>query len=245
MTFHRRSTFPIQKTRRPQFDETSSTEEIPVVEPAAVTPFIGLRDLPEDHFQMSDSNMLRVYYLDAYFPKRFAESRTHVSTLRILDLKRGDSDAVRHFADMLAPRIARRQPVPAIVAVPGHEQGTAAANGGLRQVIGRIAGALDVSDCLARTVEIPKSAGAAPGMRRTAKDQIGTMRVCQAERLTGRHVILLDDVITRGETMRAARYLLLKQAKPASVTCLALTRTRSGSDPQAQGPFALPADFSL
>ena len=213
------------------------------MDPFSITPFVGLRGVPEDHFPLSDGKKLRVYYLHVYFPKRFAESRTHIATLHILELKRGDSDAVRYFGDMLAPRIAKKQPVPAIVAMPGHEVGVAAPNSGLRQVIDRIDGALDLSDCLARTVEIPKSAGAAPGMRRTAKEQIETMEVDRPERLAGKHVILMDDVITKGETMRAARYLLLTQAKPASLTCLALTRTRFGAEPQFRPPPTLSDDI--
>ena len=208
---------------------TSSAQEVPAMEPSAITPFVGIQELPEDHFQMNDGAKLRVYYLDVYFPKRFAESRSHLSSLRILELKQGDSDAVRHFSDMLAPRLAMKQPVPAIIAMPGHERGAAAPNSGLRQIIDRIDGAVDLSDCLMRTTEVPKSASAAPGMRRDAKAQIETMDVRKPELLAGKHVILLDDVITRGETMRAARYLLLKHAKPASLTCLSLTRTRFGT----------------
>ena len=208
------------------------------MEPSAITPFVGLRGVPEDHFQLSDGAKLRVYYLDVYFPRRFAESRTHLSSLRILELKQGDSDAVRHFGDMLAPRLAKKQPVPAIIAMPGHERGAAAPNSGLRQIIDRIDGALDLSDCMMRTTEVPKSAGAAPGMRRDAKAQIETMAIRKPELLAGKHVILMDDVITRGETMRAARYLLVKHTKPASLTCLSLTRTRFGTESR-DGPTTI------
>jgi hypothetical protein len=211
------------------------------VEPSAITPFVGLRGFPEDHFQLSDGAKLRVYYLDVYFPKRFAESRTHLSTLRIGELKRGDADAVRHFSGMLRPRLAQKQPAPTIIAMPGHKCGASAPNSGLRQIIDRIDGAIDLSDCLVRTTEVPKSASAAPGMRPDAKAQIGTMAVRKPELLAGKHVILMDDVITRGETMRAARYLVLKHTKPASLTCLSLTRTRFGTETK-DGPTTISGD---
>jgi len=213
-------------------------EEIPEVDPFSITPFVGLRGVPEDQFQLSDGKKLRVYYLDVYFPKRFPESRSHMPTLHILELKRGDSDAVRYFGDLLVPRLAKKQPVPAIIAIPGHERGAAAPNSGLRQIIDRIDGAADLSDCMMRTTEVSKSAGAGPGMRRDAKAQIETMALSEPELLAGRHVILMDDVITRGETMRAARYLLVKHAKPASLTCLSLTRTRFGTE-TGDGPTTI------
>jgi hypothetical protein len=213
----------------PNLGATPRNQHIPAMEPSAITPFVGLRGVPEDHFHLSDGAKLRVYYLDVYFPKRFAESRTHLSTLRIGELKNGHSDAVRHFSDMLIPRLAKKQPIPTIVAIPGHKPGAAAPNSGLRQIIDRIDGAVDLSDCLMRTVEVPKSAGAAPGMRLDAKAHIETMDVRNPALLAGKHVILMDDVITKGETMRAARYLLVKHTKPASLTCLSLTRTRFGA----------------
>ena len=191
----------------------------------------GLRILPQERFQMRGDGWLRVYFLDHYFPRRFVESRSHDSSLNVIRLKDGDLGAAKYFAHMLIPRLPPYFVHPTIIAVPGHGRGSANPTGGLRQIIARI-GATDLSDCLARITEIPKSAGAAPGTRVNFLEQVKTMALQQSEQLAGNHVILLDDVITRGDTMRAARYTLVHNATPASVTCLALTRTRFGSGVQ-------------
>lgn len=47
------------------------------------------------------------------------------------------------------------------------------------------------------------------------------VRDSDAHKTKGKHIILLDDVITTGATMRAAKAALLTHA-PASVTCIAL-----------------------
>lgn len=201
------------------------------MEPDDITPFVGLRRAASEKIPINGNRFLRVYYIDAYYPKRFTQAKTHLSTLRLLELKNGDSDAVRHFAQLVAPLFVKSNLPPSFVAVPGHGRGPAPPNSGLRQVIDRIDGASDLSDCLARTLEVPKSAGAAPGTRRTAAEQIPTLGVRHPERIVGKDVVLFDDVITRGETMRAARYLILSKGRPASLTCLALTRTRSGAEP--------------
>lgn len=204
-----------------------------MMSPDAVTPFVGLRGSPEEMIPIGDGERLRVYYLDVYFPGRFAESKTHQSTGLAIDLKHGDPRAVRHFSALVLPKFANNRISPAFVAVPGHRMGPAAPASGMRQIIARVEGAVDLSDCLRRTVEIPKSAGAAPGTRPDVKRHIDTMEIVSAERLRGRNVVVIDDVLTRGETMRAARYMVAKFGKPASLTCLSLMRTRPGTQSAA------------
>lgn len=59
------------------------------------------------------------------------------------------------------------------------------------------------------------------------KDRIRNMRGAftphrkHALRITGAHIVLLDDVVTTGATMHAAKNTLL-QYNPASITCIAL-----------------------
>ena len=54
----------------------------------------------------------------------------------------------------------------------------------------------------------------------------GTYAVRKGHELNGKHVALLDDVITTGSTMSAALDALMEVATPASVTFLSLARTR-------------------
>lgn len=49
----------------------------------------------------------------------------------------------------------------------------------------------------------------------------GAFTVAHPERITGKHVLLVDDVTTTGATLRSARDALLT-GTPASVTCVAL-----------------------
>ncbi|MBM4224690.1 MAG: phosphoribosyltransferase [Gammaproteobacteria bacterium] len=201
--------------------------------PDAITPFVGLRGSPEEMISVGDGEQLRVYYLDVYFPGRFAESKTHQSTSLTIDFKHGVPMAVRHFSALVLPRFENNRIAPAFVAVPGHRKGPATPTGGLRQIIAKVAGAIDLSDCLRRTVEIRKSAGAARGTRPDVKKHIDTMEIVSAERLHGKNVVVFDDVLTRGDTMRAARYIVAKFGKPASLTCLCLMRTRLGTQSAA------------
>ena len=61
--------------------------------------------------------------------------------------------------------------------------------------------------------ELPKSA--------RSKNVVGAFSVAPGANITGAHLILVDDVLTSGNTMRSARQALLA-AGPASLTCLAL-----------------------
>ena len=199
------------------------------------TPFTGLRGLPEDFFRLSDGHELRVLYIDAYVPTRFQDAAKHEGTKMLLKLKDGDSDGIEYFADKLNDHLGPKlNPTPSFVAVPGHMNGPSDPFGGLRKVIDQIPNVSDLSHCLVRTVAVPKMSTAAQGERLDAAGHIKTMEVRCPEELAGKHLILIDDVITRGSTMRAARYMLLTHAKPASLTCLALTRTRSSAESQSK-----------
>ncbi len=54
---------------------------------------------------------------------------------------------------------------------------------------------------------------------------LNSIRVERAEEIRGRRVLVLDDVMTTGDTLRSCRQLLL-EAGARGVTCLALTKTR-------------------
>lgn len=53
------------------------------------------------------------------------------------------------------------------------------------------------------------------------RNVVGAFSVVQPERVRGLHIVIVDDVMTTGATLRAAKAALLLHA-PASVTCIAL-----------------------
>jgi hypoxanthine-guanine phosphoribosyltransferase len=61
-----------------------------------------------------------------------------------------------------------------------------------------------------------------------ADDHLQSLELVHSERLGQRDVVLLDYVVASGETMLAARSLLMmSETKPRSVTCLVLGRVVS------------------
>jgi len=167
---------------------------------------------------------LTAYYLDQYFPinRRPDDDKSSYFLLRLKD---GFADGIEHFASLLAPRFPASGLRPSFVAIPGHREGFAERTGGLRRLINRVIDAQDMSECLVRTQGVERSSTSSRGMRPTAKMHFDTMKVYDSRRLTGKHLILIDDVLTKGATMKGALARLSQVDGIMSVTCLALTRT--------------------
>jgi predicted amidophosphoribosyltransferase len=79
----------------------------------------------------------------------------------------------------------------------------------------------DGRHCLYRTETVERQAG---GKRRSLQSHYESLGLRDVDTLRSQVVILLDDVVTTGRSMRAA-YYRLKQAKVREVICVALAGT--------------------
>ncbi len=177
---------------------------------------------------MNDGSFFPVYYLCEYYPKRFAESES-ADSKAVLSLKNGDRAGATYFAPRVKAALGAQAATAAFVAMPGHGPfRPSALVPGHRVLIMMLDGVTDLSRYLVRTEEVPKAAAAGRGERPHAELHIKTMACTSPQHIKGLDVVLLDDVVTQGETMRAGRYHLLK-AGAASVTCLAIGKTTWGA----------------
>jgi predicted amidophosphoribosyltransferase len=132
---------------------------------------------------------------------------------RLIQLKHGADDAVEYFADWV------KEVVPAgavIVPVPSARAGRE--DYGLAMLAARVArevGVVDGTDCLFRFESIPKLTG---GGARCERIHFDSIEVRHAEKFVGRQVVLLDDVVTTGATIRACKFLLLNEGAAAVKT---------------------------
>jgi hypothetical protein len=105
----------------------------------------------------------------------------------------------RRLDGLLAPGIA-------IAVVPSHK--TFLNPSGIQELAQRLAAnqRIDATGCLIRRKAIPKLA---KGGNRSVVRHLETIEVQHAELITGRDVLLLDDVTTSGGSLDACRQLLL------------------------------------
>ena len=96
----------------------------------------------------------------------------------------------------------------------------------LAKIAGRKCG-IPVKDVLKRKYLRSHQAGRNRSERH--KNIAGSMCLKERESVTGKHVLLLDDVFTTGATLHAAA-MALKKGKPASIQVITLARTPSYTD---------------
>ncbi len=186
-------------------------------------PFPGVVECPSVLVHISDGKSFKVHYLAPYYPKSTGALANDVDSVRLLDLKEAGVAGVRHFASKLQAVLqGARQP--AVVVMPSHSVGCASPTGGLRLALKAVPGVADLSACLVRHTAVAKASRAAPGQRPTAENHRDSMQIVDQNRIRNQDVLLLDDVVTRGASMRGARFVILR-AGAKSVTCLSLTRT--------------------
>jgi predicted amidophosphoribosyltransferase len=139
---------------------------------------------------------------------------------RILDLKESKPGGIKYFADYLAPKLNVSE---AIAVVPSHNANKGP--GGLHALVSKLletkCDIADASQTLVRHTTIPKLA---TGGDRNKNVHLDSIHVPDNSTVVGKRVLLLDDVLTSGNSMLACCEILLG-AGAAKVVCLALGKT--------------------
>jgi len=139
---------------------------------------------------------------------------------KILDLKEDKEPALVYFRDIL--REAIKAMYFAVCVVPSHDP--AKGPGGMAHLGQRVAsaiGSIDGTSFLVRTKKIEKLAH---GGSRAVKVHLDSIEVRCPHDLKGKRLLLLDDVMTSGNSLVACRQLLL-EAGAEPVICVAMSQT--------------------
>ena len=180
-----------------------------------------------------------------YIPKRFRLDGHHEPTHDILALKNPGARglkgqeyqrALKNFAGRVGEFL---KPGIAIVIVPSSnpERGNNSGIGRLAQLLAQ-SGRHDGTRCLLRLEAVAPKHRAGAGGRRSLADDLRTIGTTSLESIRGKPVLLLDDVVTSGDSLRACAEILAG-AGVEPVQCVALTRTaRRGFWVRAQAPAA-------
>ena len=117
----------------------------------------------------------------------------------------------------------------------------------LAYAVGRRSGTAVSPDALLRRLPTPKLALLSPAERRSALADAITVRPSRRDRLRGRRIVLVDDILTTGTTLSHCAQAIL-DAEAASVDVLVAARTETPhswwndvSEPDRPVPPALPS----
>lgn len=173
---------------------------------------VFVRDAPED---IVDEEILHV---GDYIPARTGSQDDY--SLGILRLKDGHEGEILHFVERLDPEIADRV---AIACVPSHDPWKPGS--GIRQLAQALASRHLRRDATSAVVRTHRIRALKLGGNRSLEHQLESLVAQEAELVYGRSVLLLDDVTTSGNSLRASRQRLL-EAGAFRVKMLALAQTR-------------------
>ena len=140
---------------------------------------------------------------------------------RLLDLKESRERGIAYFLAILKENIRTNSEL-AIAIVPSHD--ALKLRSGVHQLGTRFAsafGAMDAGDLLLRSKTIQKLA---TGGDRSMAVHLNSMSANNVDRVKGRNVLLIDDIMTTGNSLAAGRQILLK-AGAGDVLCIALGKT--------------------
>jgi phosphoribosyl transferase-like protein len=146
---------------------------------------------------------------------------------RLLDFKAGGAEALAAEVEELGAALDDLEPPPGslLSVLPGHRARESNADTPLARLadcLSRRDSRLRVSvDTLIRCRDVAKLA---TGGDRSLEIQVASMRVADAARVAGATVVVLDDIVSSGQSMAAARELLMR-AGAARVACVAIART--------------------
>lgn len=158
-----------------------------------------------------------VRYLHPYYPSRTGKFGD--ASQRILNFKDGYEEAFDHYFHILNDALPSRGTV---TCVPSHAPDNRGAVSRLARKLGGQKDREDGSRCLIRHKEIEKLAD---GGNRDPTVHLHSVRVEKKDRIENKPVILIDDVVTTGGSMRACTHLL-EDTDAEKVYCVSLSRTK-------------------
>ena len=173
-------------------------------------------------------------FLYEYIPWR--SNRRNETTRLILDFKNDypyavnkvKADMIEAF-DQVATLLKERWQCRYIVAI--HRAWAGTRNEPCEQVCEALASAFPwltyLEGALERVTSVPKSSRSEPGMRPDYAAHFNSIRFTRQIDVRGRSIIILDDIITRGETSKACRDILLSATHCRSVSGLFVGKTVS------------------
>lgn len=180
--------------------------------------------------EQPDSAWTSAYCLRPYHPRRRGSNRSFGPLdKRLLAFKCGQPKAVAaEVENFRRALVALRLSGPArLVVMPGHLASESNATSPLSEVAWRLADTdpalTATTSCIVRTQTITKLSHGGP---RAVGVHLRSLAV-RGEGLTGETVIILDDVLTTGNSIAAARHLLLA-AGASRVAAVVLGRTSVG-----------------
>ncbi|HEY3332003.1 MAG TPA: phosphoribosyltransferase [Capsulimonadaceae bacterium] len=179
-------------------------------------------------FLSSDHYRKDVVTIDCYYPTRFwteiPETQCQFSKA-IIRLKENDDDALRYFYSRVEPLLGDDFTVVVIPPHEAYEENNPKPLSGVSRLALAVArvpkNRVDGTTCLRRVITVQKKAF---GGNRSEVDEMNSIRVFNPNLVSGRDVLLIDDVRTSGCSINACRHLLMK-ADARDVRALALGQT--------------------
>ena len=168
------------------------------------------------------------FYMGSYhaywkweFGEKVRNSRFDDFSSTILDFKKGYAQTIEHFRKSVAKVIASGFPVCVVPSHMASSDNSASPTARLAKGLVESNNLIDATNCILRVRSIQKLS---KGGDRGLEVHLNSVKVVNSEVIKGKTVLLLDDVMTTGNSLSACRQLLL-DAGAENVLCLALAQT--------------------
>lgn len=175
-------------------------------------------------FRDAASNQEDGIALGVYLPRRRgANAEQDEQSMQILRLKARNRQAIASYSSIVEPLLGLDF---SIAVVPSYD--STKMMSGIRDLAQLLArnGRTDATSCLVRHTTIPKLAH---GGKRSVEVHLDSINVVNIHLIRNREVLLLDDITTTGNSIRACR-ILMERSGALLVRYLALAETVSYLD---------------
>lgn len=179
--------------------------------------FLIIKNELDRFFCYSINNKCHV--LGTYFPKNSRNASNCEFSKMIIELKKRNPLAIETFSEFFAP-IPSVETV--IVGVPSSKPDE---RSGVRMLAMQVAKTMKcsvLSGLLKRIREMPKKS---MGGERDYHADLESLELREPQRFEGKNVLLIDDIITTGTSMRACENIIRLQGKPIEVFKVAIGKT--------------------